>query len=202
MVSKRLSFLLAALTLLWVAMLVLGGVEAAGDRAVYLALHGGGHPWLTRLAEAATVLGGWAAVVPASLAGALYLTLRKRRRDAAILLAITFGGRAAVALQKIAVDRDRPVLADRLATVDSASFPSGHAANGLIVWLALALLLPRRRRPGWVAAALLLAFIIGLSRVVLGVHWPSDVAAGWSFGLAWTACLAALLRKDGVSRQG
>jgi undecaprenyl-diphosphatase len=81
-----------------------------------------------------------------------------------------------------------------LAEVHYQSFPSGHAANSMIVYLALALLAfddPRHRR--WaVAGALLLSFLIGLSRPMLGVHWPSDVVAGWAFGLLWTLLVLGL----------
>jgi membrane-associated phospholipid phosphatase len=82
----------------------------------------------------------------------------------------------------------------RLAQVHYQSFPSGHAANSMIVYLGLSLLAaddPEHRR--WaVAAALLLTFLIGLSRPMLGVHWPSDVVAGWSFGALWLLLVLAI----------
>ena len=71
--------------------------------------------------------------------------------------------------------------------VKTSSFPSGHAANSMIFYLALALVLTagtRWHRPAAVAA-LLLSLLIGTSRVMLGVHWPSDVVGGWAFGLLW-----------------
>ncbi len=82
----------------------------------------------------------------------------------------------------------------RLVEVHYQSFPSGHAANSMIAYLAIAWLAfddPVHRR--WaVAAALLLSFLIGLSRPMLGVHWPSDVIAGWAFGLFWTLLVVGL----------
>jgi membrane-associated phospholipid phosphatase len=86
--------------------------------------------------------------------------------------------------------RTRPDIVDHIVTVGGASFPSGHSANSAIVYLTLASLLTQvvrghdTRRFVLVAAALLVT-AIGSSRVYLGVHWPSDVLAGWSFGTLW-----------------
>ena len=81
-----------------------------------------------------------------------------------------------------------------LDAVVSLSFPSAHAANSMIAWLGLALIAaPPRLRPAAVAAALALALLVGLTRLVLAVHWPSDVIGGWAFGAAWTLLLLRLL---------
>jgi undecaprenyl-diphosphatase len=78
------------------------------------------------------------------------------------------------------------------------AFPSGHSANAMAVWLAVALLAaPERLRVPAVAAALAVALLVGLSRLVLGVHWPSDVAGGWALGAACTLLLVRLA--DGTS---
>ncbi|WP_442955056.1 phosphatase PAP2 family protein [Parasphingorhabdus sp.] len=81
----------------------------------------------------------------------------------------------------------------------SASYPSGHAANSAIVFLTIAVLFSRvedssRTRLFVLSVALMLTLAVGISRVALGVHWPSDVLAGWMFGTSW-ACLWALLVK-------
>jgi undecaprenyl-diphosphatase len=92
-----------------------------------------------------------------------------------------------VSVQKADIGRLRPDETVHLSKVHSLSFPSGHAANSMLVLLTVALLVarPGRERQWAVAAALSLSFLIGVSRVMLGVHWPSDVVAGWAYGSLW-----------------
>ncbi|HEX8217250.1 MAG TPA: phosphatase PAP2 family protein, partial [Allosphingosinicella sp.] len=103
-----------------------------------------------------------------------------------------------VDLQKVQSARLRPVAHEHLVEVQTLSFPSGHAANSVMVYLSLALLLtatyPRRSLAVW--AAVWLSILIGISRLVLGVHWPTDVIAGWAFGLFWTLLLLRLAGHD------
>jgi undecaprenyl-diphosphatase len=90
-------------------------------------------------------------------------------------------------VQKYSIARARPDLEPHLVVVKTSSFPSGHATSSMIFYLTVALALAagtRWQRP-LAAAAVLLSLLIGLSRVMLGVHWPSDVVGGWSFGLLW-----------------
>jgi undecaprenyl-diphosphatase len=103
------------------------------------------------------------------------------------LLAVTLFGRGLAEIQKYEVARVRPALETHLVLVKTSSFPSGHSASSMIFYLTLALLLTHRSRWRWLAAALAIAasLLIGLSRVMLGVHWPSDVIGGWTFGLLW-----------------
>ena len=97
-------------------------------------------------------------------------------------------------LQKDWAGRLRPEDQQHLVAAQSYAFPSGHAANATLVWLCLALLLPRgpRARLAAIWAAVWLALAVGLSRIMLGVHWPSDVIAGWAFGLFWALLLLRL----------
>jgi len=90
-------------------------------------------------------------------------------------------------VQKYWVARERPDLDPHLVVVKTSSFPSGHATSSMIFYLTLALALTAGSRRQWIAAAaaILLSFLIGTSRVMLGVHWPSDVIGGWSFGMLW-----------------
>jgi undecaprenyl-diphosphatase len=143
-----------------------------------------------------TELGGYRVLVPATVAGAAILLFRREWRSAILLLGITLSGRFFVDWQKIWAGRVRPEDQIHLVEVQSLSFPSGHAANATLVWLCLALLLPRTARARTIAiwGAVWLALAVGLSRCVLGVHWPSDVIGGWAFGLFWTI---ALLRLSG-----
>jgi undecaprenyl-diphosphatase len=174
---------LAALALLWLAAIALGGRVLSLDGLILSALYAGDRPNLAAAAALTTELGGWVVLTLASLAGAVALFVRRRRRDAILLLAIVGGGRILVELQKLWFARVRPA-EEHLVAVHSFSFPSGHSANALITYLALAiLLLPGR--PAAIGAAMVLALLVGCSRVVLGVHWPSDVVGGWAFAGFW-----------------
>ena len=183
---------LAGLAALWLAMLLLGAGD--GDREVLMALYAGDEPWLALAAMGFTYLGNWPTVVVVTILGAAWLLYRGKRRAALVLLIASFSGRLLVILEKAYFARLRPEEHLRLAEVHYQSFPSGHSANSMIVYLGIALLAfddPKHRQ--WaVAGAVLLSFLIGFSRPMLGVHWPSDVVAGWSFGLFWTLLVLGL----------
>ncbi|MFN3387730.1 MAG: phosphatase PAP2 family protein [Allosphingosinicella sp.] len=181
---------IAALAALLLAMLAGGGPGSAADLRLLQAAQ------IDPLETAAwwlTWLGGFQLLVPATLAAAAWAAWRRRQRDALLILAIGFGARLLVELQKLGFDRMRPDPAGHGIAVHSMAFPSGHAANAMAVWLGIALLAapPRLRTPA-VLAALALTAVVGLSRLVLGVHWPSDVVGGWAFGAAWTLLLLRL----------
>ena len=129
--------------------------------------------------------------------GALFLMRRNQRWPAVVLLAGPLIGKGLTELQKYEINRTRPEEDPHLVVVHNLSFPSGHSANAMMTYVAIALFLASasERRSYWVAGALLLAVLVGLSRVVLGVHWPSDVIAGWSYGLVWALLLYAISRR-------
>jgi undecaprenyl-diphosphatase len=187
---------LFGIAIAWTIMLLFGGLDL--DRALLTILYAGDRPDYAAAARIVTELGGWRVLVPLTAAGALWLLLARRFRDAALLLLITLGGRALVELQKEQMGRLRPEDQEHLVAVQSFAFPSAHAANMTMVGLSLALLLvrtfPQRAVALW--CAVWLALIVGTSRVVLGVHWPSDVIAGWAFGLFWTLLLLGLAGID------
>jgi undecaprenyl-diphosphatase len=136
---------------------------------------------------AVTRLGNAYVLLPLSLVAAAAIGLRTGRRPAIVYVLLILSGRLLVELQKDVIARVRPDPLGRLDTVTSLSFPSAHAANSTIAWLGLALLAaPPRFRPAAAAAALAVALTVGLTRLVLAVHWPSDVIGGWAFGAAWT----------------
>jgi len=176
---------LIGLAIAWGVMLAFGGLEF--DRGLLIFGYAGRNPNLVEAARWMTALGDSAVLLPATLIGAVILALRRDWRQAALLPAVTLSGRLLIELQKDWVARLRPDANDHLVAVQSLAFPSGHAANAALVWLCLALFLPRTPRGRMFAtwAAAWLALAVGVSRVMLGVHWPSDVIAGWSFGLFW-----------------
>jgi undecaprenyl-diphosphatase len=98
-------------------------------------------------------------------------------------------GRLLTEAQKYWIARARPDLEPHLVVVKTTSFPSGHATSSMIFYLSLALMLTvhhhARRRLVAASTAIALSVLVGLSRVMLGVHWPSDVVGGWAFGLLW-----------------
>ncbi|MBC9034109.1 phosphatase PAP2 family protein [Sphingomonas sp. JC676] len=183
--------------LLWLGHELNEGDGAAFDRAVMLAMRVPGHPdvpfgpaWLPSAVRDVTALGSSTVLGFVVLATALFLWLRGRGRTALLVLASTSLGAVAVTIVKALVGRSRPDLIDRLMQESSNSFPSGHAASSAIVYLTLAtLLFPVVREPRMrafvIGVALVLVGAIGISRVYLGVHWPSDVIAGWAFGSFW-----------------
>jgi undecaprenyl-diphosphatase len=113
------------------------------------------------------------------------------------------GGTAFSQLLKALYDRPRPDLVEHLAAIQTASFPSGHATMATIVYLTLAAMIVRlveghTLRVYVMVVAVVLSAVVGVSRVYLGVHWPTDVMAGWALGAAWAACswlVVAALRR-------
>ena len=194
---------MAVLAIVWLAMLLIGG--SGLDRAVLVGGYSGERAWELP-AILITRLGDWQALIAFTFFGAALLIARRRARTALFLIGVTLAGRALVGLQKVTVGRLRPDENPHLVDVETLSFPSGHAANATIVYLALALILtrPGEGRAWAVAAALALALLIGASRVMLGVHWPSDVVGGWAFGLMWTVAAFRWIgpKVEGHRREG
>jgi len=175
----------SALALTWLAMFLLGTGDV--DLTILGWLYAGDRPILVEAARFVTLLGGWYFVMPVMAVAALIVWIRGRPWTALLLFVGTFVGRTLTEVQKYELGRLRPDQHPHLVNVYNLSFPSGHAANSMMAYLAIAMLLVRdeRKRLRWTIAALLLSLVIGLSRIILGVHWPSDVVAGWSYGALW-----------------
>ena len=182
---RRAAIPAAALAALWFAMLTLGAGEA--DRYLLVTLYGGDRPVIGLIARVLTFLGEGEVLVLISVAAAAWLLWRGKALSGFALIAVTIIGRLLIWAQKYGIVRLRPEDLEHLVPVSSPAFPSAHAGNSMIVYLAIALLLTAGTRWQRAAAgfALALSLLIGLSRVVLGVHWPSDVVGGWAFGLLW-----------------
>lgn len=136
-------------------------------------------PWLSQPAMVLTALGGIQFVFGISGIAATYLWLSRQRERAGLLLATVLVERLTVDGLKLAFGRARPEF-DPLVATSSASFPSGHAANSMTAFVAIALLAapPRHRAKAMIVAASL-ATLVALTRPYLGVHWPSDMVGGW-----------------------
>lgn len=149
--------------------------------------------WVVDLARALTTLGsGWVAT-PALVGAGILLVLDDRVpwRVALLPLVALLVAVALVPLLKDLVDRPRPPLALHAIDEGSSAFPSGHALQSAAGWLTLGLVLARVRADRrWLAATALLVVAIGITRVVLAVHSPSDVLAGWALGTALALALA------------
>jgi undecaprenyl-diphosphatase len=193
------ALLAAALAALWLLMM-LGGTGPL-DRRLYEALYVGGHPALIVFAKFLSLFGDPTVLIPATLLIAGALWWRNHRHTAFTMLLVPLVGRGLNSLVKLDVHRVRPTLEPHLVVENTNSFPSGHSAGSMIFFLTLALLLAHRGRwRHWAAAAAVLAsLLVGASRVMLGVHWPSDVIGGWAFGALWTI-LSLRMAEDLIER--
>ena len=196
---------LAFTIFLVIAVAIALGLTHGFDAAALLALRDPADPsrpfgpaWLQETARDFTALGSNGVLTALTAAGAGLLSLARRRTAALFLLASFWGALIAGSAAKLLFERPRPELVPHAARVFTTSFPSSHAtvsaAAGLAVAMILAEARPERRfrlLAAW--SAVCLVIIIGLSRVYLGVHWPTDVGAGWALGTGWAAlCWAAL----------
>jgi undecaprenyl-diphosphatase len=157
------------------------------DQKVYRLLYAGGRPVLLAVARFFTALGEPTVLIVAGLVVALFLWRAGRGRLGLALFLIAMTGRGLSELQKLWIARPRPALDPHLVVVKTSSFPSGHSVSSMIFYttMALALTVGSRWHRLAVCAAVLLSVCVGISRVMLGVHWPSDVIGGWAFGLLW-----------------
>ena len=149
-----------------------------------------GPDWLKLGAIDVTALGSVTDLAIIVLFVTGFFAALRRWREAGLLLAAALSGLLLVDIFKVVFGRERPPLAMHAVEVGNASFPSGHATLSAVVYLSLATLLAhfagrRRVRIYALGAGLALTLVVGLSRVYLGVHWPTDVIAGWALGSAW-----------------
>lgn len=168
-----------ALAAVWLLAGLAGGAGSGLDGWLLALLHPDAPNGWAAAAWYLTWLGDWLVLVPVAIAGAAFLLWRGRRRDAAVLALTVAAVRVLTGLQKDIAGRARPDVAPYMAE-PSFSFPSAHAANAAATYLLLALLLTRSQALR--ALALVLVLCVGVSRPILGVHWPSDVIGGWAFG--------------------
>lgn len=188
------------------------GSTAALDRKILLALRNPadlsdpiGPRWLEETMRDITGLGSVFTIVFVTGVVVAYLAMTRRRRIAAFVVAAIGGGEIVSTILKLFYHRPRPDLVPHGMEVFTASFPSGHAMMSAIAYLTLAALVARVDRQRGVKILVMLVgiamtLLVGISRIYLGVHWPSDVLAGWCVGAAWAALcwfLALQLQRRG-----
>jgi undecaprenyl-diphosphatase len=185
-----------ALIFILIAGEIRGGDTLSFDRDLLLAMRRPGDlapkgsPAFQEAARDVTALGGTVVVTLVTAATAGFLALDGKRRMAAFVCASILTGSIAAAILKDLFHRPRPEIVPHAMYASSASFPSGHSMLSALTYLTLGVLLARshqrkRLKVYFLFLAVLLTFSIGVSRVYLGVHWPTDVLAGWIAGAVW-----------------
>ena len=168
---------------------VLKSLRRADDPAVPI-----GPPWLREAAMDATALGSPLVLTLVVVAVAGLIGIKGQHRIAWIIILTAIGGRILEVLLKSLIGRERPIIVPPLREVTTPSFPSGHAMLSAIVYLSIGTILMRtvegrRAKTYCLLWAMFLPFVVGVSRIYLGVHYPTDVLGGWIAGLAWAlAC--------------
>lgn len=179
---------------------ILRAFRSTADPAVPI-----GPDWLRVAFQEITSLGGTTVLALITLLAIAYLLI-DRKPAAAVLVAVAIGGGTLVStVLKALIGRTRPDVVAHLVEVQTASFPSGHAMMSAVTYLTLGALLarvePQRELKAYfLGVAMILTLLIGLSRVYLGVHYPTDVLAGWSLGAAWAIlcwAVAYVLQRHG-----
>ncbi len=197
----RLLAVLAIVAGMWVfvevADEVIEGEHQRLDERILVALRRPGDPsrpigpaWLADAMRDVTALGSGTVLLMTTLAVSGFLLLAGYRRRSLFVLLAAAGGVGVSVLLKELFARPRPDVVPHLAIVHTHSFPSGHSMLSAVVYLSLGVVVAtavssRRLRAYVLLLALLMTALVGLSRMVLGVHYPTDVLAGWSAGLAW-----------------
>jgi len=187
------------LAILKLASEVAEGETTAFDVAVLRLMRNAARPGtpLTSLMLGATHLGDGLTLIILVLLIAGFLFTARKHGMALFLIVATTAGSLMVQLLKRIIDRARPAVVEHWTSFADASFPSGHAANSAIIYLTLAVLVAqsvtsRALRLYVVVSAMLLTFLIGLSRPYLGVHWPTDVLSGWILGAGWAVLCSSV----------
>lgn len=165
-----------------------------------------GPGWMEELMRDFTALGGVGVLTAITLIVVGFLALRQKRHAAWMVVLSVAGGTLVSNLLKWGFSRPRPDLVPHATLVYTQSFPSGHAMLSAVVYLTLGALLARSQEDTHVkiyflTVATVLTLIVGISRIYLGVHWPTDVLAGWALGAGWAfSCWLIMLWLQGTGK--
>lgn len=164
---------------------ILRAMRTAADPAIPI-----GPPWLAEMGRDMTALGGFALLIFFTLVAAGFLWLSRKQHLSWFLLASAISGYIVSNLLKLAFQRERPNIVPHLSYVNTTSFPSGHSMNSAVIYLTLGVIVAaglssRRLKAYVITVAVIMTLLVGVSRVYLGVHYPTDVLAGWMSGTVW-----------------
>lgn len=189
------------------------GSTASIDQALLLMLREPGNldnpvgpGWFEEMARDFTALGGIPILLMVAFVTTCYLAMKGKARSAWFVAGTTLTSLIVSTLLKEVFDRPRPDLVQQATRVYTSSFPSAHAMLSGCIYLMLGALLARgetrkRNKTVIMTCAAALIFIVGLSRIYLGVHWPTDVLAGWTAGATWTLICWLVFRHRDASRK-
>jgi undecaprenyl-diphosphatase len=164
-----------------------------------------GPKWVHEVGRDITAIGGATVVTLVVGSAAVYLFLRRKSHAAWLMLLAVVSGVIVSTVLKNLIGRERPSVGSDLTTVITYSFPSGHSMLSAVAYLALGTMLARTEsqrtvRIFFMTIAVLTTLLVGISRVYLGVHYPSDVLGGWTAGLGWAIVwwiIARMLQRQG-----
>jgi undecaprenyl-diphosphatase len=182
--------------LIWAFIQISSGMIEGDTRAFDLAmLHAAqsfrvSHTWVSEVMRDLSGLGSTVVLTLFTLVAVGYLAVVRARMIALLVAAAVITGAVCVSLLKAQFGRPRPSAEFAELLASGMSFPSGHATNSAIVFLTIAALIASTRTRAneqmyILSMAMLLALLVGFSRIALGVHWATDVVAGWAVGFAW-----------------
>ena len=162
-----------------------------------------GPNWLAESMRDWTALGGYSVLLTITILVSVFLFLERQNSHARVILATVVTGFLLTLLLKAIVSRPRPDIVPHYSYVDSPSFPSGHSMMSAIVYLTLGLMLSdlasqRHVKVFLVVAAIAISGTVGFSRIYMGVHYPTDVLAGWWAGTSWALAIWLVLRRRRV----
>lgn len=189
-----------------------GSEPHAFDTQILLALREDGHPdrplgphWLELAMRDVSSFASTTVLLLVMAAAVAYLLAVRRRAMALFVLIVLGGGQLLTSVLKLSVDRPRPELVSHLVEVLTLSFPSGHAMGAALTYGTLGVLAAdiapnRAAKACLLGLAIFVTLLVGISRIYLGVHWPSDVMAGWCAGFAWAALCFLAMRHAGIGR--
>ena len=206
MKSKRSIIAIVALLIGFIALAsgVLSAATEPIDHAILQALRADasdpiGAAWLERTVLNLSALGSAAVTTLLVCVGALFLLLDKRPRQALLLVGATSIAALGMSGLKLLIGRERPTIVEHIEVVGGLSFPSGHTLIAAVLYPTLGMLIASNLRQRHlkvfvVVVAALLALIVGLTRVFIGVHYPSDVLGGWLLGLAFAIAAGIVIQ--------